>query len=132
MPEAFLWAVFGDFLTEFEPGTSILSSLALRDISVTKKVPDQFYGDSKALEKASHCTKSNRRKKEAYPYRVSTELILRKLHEIVLAEQSLFFCTERLLDNGASITYLKESHQPIRTLNEKTYVPPPMVQNFWL
>ena len=44
----------------------------------------------------------------------------------MFSAQSLF------AGNGASVTCLQESREPITTLNEATYVTPLVVRNFWL
>ena len=45
----------------------------------------------------------------------------------------LMFSAQSLLaGNGASVTCLRESREPITTLNLATYVTPLVVRNFWL
>ena len=44
----------------------------------------------------------------------------------------MFSAQSLLAGNGASVTCLRESREPITTLNVATYVTPLVVQNFWL
>ena len=44
----------------------------------------------------------------------------------------MFSAQSLLAGNGASVTCLRESREPITTLNVATYVMPLVVRNFWL
>ena len=44
----------------------------------------------------------------------------------------MFSAQSLLAGNGASVTCLRESREPITTLNLATYVTPLVVRNFWL
>ena len=44
----------------------------------------------------------------------------------------MFSAQSLLAGNGASVTCLRESREPITTLNLVTYVTPLVVRNFWL
>ena len=44
----------------------------------------------------------------------------------------MFSAQSLLAGNGASVTCLRESREPITTLNVATYVTPLVVRNFWL
>ena len=44
----------------------------------------------------------------------------------------MFSAQSLLAGNGASVTCLRESREPITTLNAATYVTPLVVRNFWL
>ena len=44
----------------------------------------------------------------------------------------MFSAQSLLVGNGVSVTCLRESREPITTLNVATYVTPLVVRNFWL
>ena len=44
----------------------------------------------------------------------------------------MFSAQSLLAGNGASVTCLRESREPITTLNVVAYVTPLVVRNFWL
>ena len=44
----------------------------------------------------------------------------------------MFSAQSLLAGNGASVTCLRESREPITTLNVANYVTPLVVRNFWL
>ena len=94
---------------------------------------DLIYGYSKPLEKASYYTKSKGRKKESIG-RVFKKLIgnHRKISNNNFEITFMFSAQSLLAGNGASVTCLRESREPITTLNVATDVTPLVVRNFWL
>ena len=95
---------------------------------------DLIYGGSKPLEKASYCTKSNRRKQKRIS-RVSTELISGKsssTRDNICQIIFIFSATSWLVSAGAGVTCFRDSREPISALDVMTYVTPIMVRNFWL
>ena len=97
---------------------------------------DLIYGYAKPLEKVSYYTKSKETKEENIG-RVSKKPAYLSEIIVIISNNNfeitfMFSAQSFLAGNCASVTCLRESREPITTLNVATYVTPLVVRNFWL